>query len=154
MDTTRIPAKALVFGAIGLLVFLLILTFSGSAGTVNQGNKDAIPQPDDIVAVVGEENIYPIDLENQRKLYTGDTSVIPDAEGINAIAQDSVILQGGQADGLIRLDDSFYNSPNKNYITRLKQVAAIIRFEAFQGEPITISKELDQALWNSSPNEV
>lgn len=268
MDTSRIPAKALVLGAVGLLVFLLVLTFAitqsanqrrnqagvsptpvrsaadidrfnssngstgnaGSAGTMNQGDRQSVPQPDDIVAVVGEENIYRIDLENQRSLYAGDSSAIPDAEVLNTIAQDSVILQGGQADGLIKLDETFYNSPNKNYITRLKQVAtireavearsgnlkgsvisiwfandeppamgyeqakvfakdkitalheqvksgrltmdqaaqqikndtslaqidtaykvnAIIRFDSFQGEPITISKELDQALWKSA----
>ncbi len=272
MDTSRIPAKALVFGAIGLLVFLLVLTFAvtqatnqrknqaavsptpvrsdadidrfnnpngssgnaGSAGTMNQGDKESVPQPDDIVAIVGEETIYRIDLENQRSLYAGDSSAIPDAEVLNAIAQDSVILQGGQADGLIRLDETFYNSPNKNYITRLKQVStireavetrsgtlkgsvisiwfandeppalgyeqakvfarkkitalheqvrsgrltidqaaqqikndtslaqidaaykvnAIIRFDAFQGEPITISEELDRELWNSNVNDV
>jgi hypothetical protein len=272
MDTSRIPAKALVIGAIGLLIFLLVLTFainqavsqrkdqtavsptpvrtdadidrfnnpgnsngnSGSAGTVNQGNTQTVPQSDDVIAVVGEENIYRIDLENQRNLYAGDSSAIPDSEVLNAIAQDSVILQGGQADGLIKLDDTFYNSPNKNYITRLKQVTAIreavesrsgnlkgsvlsiwfandeppalgyeqakvfarekitalheqvksgritmdqaaqqikndtslaqidsaykvnaiIRFDAFQGEPITISKELDKALWNSNVNQV
>lgn len=72
-----------------------------------------------IIAKVGEENIYQKDLDaaltGLSKISTASQSAILKQQVFDQLIQDSVILQGGQADGLIKLDNTTFNSTNKDY---------------------------------------
>lgn len=71
---------------------------------------------------VGNENLYYADLSTELASYPN-----PDDESSKGILTqklitDSIILQGGQEDGLIELDESFYNNESKDYSKRIAMI--------------------------------
>ena len=77
------------------------------------------------IAKVGEEYLYESDLNYELTYYPAN-----DPEGARDILtlkmiEDSIILQGAQADGMIRLDPTIYNSKTKDYSKRIDAVAQL-----------------------------
>lgn len=77
------------------------------------------------LAQVGEEKIYQSDLDKETAVYPPLKNFDVMRFLLDKIATDSAILQGAQEDGLIKLDNSVFNSPNKDYYKRIKLVSQI-----------------------------
>lgn len=74
------------------------------------------------IAKVGDEYLYDADLNYELTYYPA-----ADPQGAREIVtakmiEDSVILQGAAADGMIRLDPTIYNSREKDYAKRIETV--------------------------------
>ncbi|MEK7376286.1 MAG: hypothetical protein AABZ57_03855, partial [Candidatus Margulisiibacteriota bacterium] len=98
---------------------------------------------DTIIAKVGEESIFQRDLDTEIEYYPKEASVDPKKTLLDKIIQDSVILQGAAAEGLITLDQSLYNSSGKDYLKRVQAVeeakkAVEGRADSVQGTVISI----------------
>lgn len=74
---------------------------------------------------IGDEVIYRKDLEYEIAHYPDELSSEIDALLKNKIATDSMILQAAAADGYLQLNDEIYNSPNKNYRSRIQTIASV-----------------------------
>lgn len=74
------------------------------------------------VAKVGQEIIYQSDLDTE--LTAQPSSFDPNIKALmlQKIASDSVILQGAREIALVKLDESVFNSKNKDYAKRIKLV--------------------------------
>ncbi len=79
---------------------------------------------DKVIAKVGEEVLYQKDLDIEDKNYPEIPSKTRKLL-VDKLVKDSVVLQAGQADGLVQLDASIYNSPDKDYKKRVAKVAEI-----------------------------
>lgn len=97
----------------------------GANGTSNTNGTGAAPTTADVVATVGKETIYTEDLDYQKSLYTGDATKIPKKDFVDQLVKDSVILQAGADAGFIKLDSSFFNGHDKNYLLRAKNIQDI-----------------------------
>lgn len=84
-------------------------------------------QPLELIAQVGDEKIYHIDLNTE--LAAQPENVAKDLKTKNRllgkIAADSIIIQQAVKDKIIDVDDSVYNSPNKDYQKRINLVGEI-----------------------------
>lgn len=88
--------------------------------------KPPISDPNNpIIAKVGEEYIYQNDLNREITSYPPIKNMDVKKFLLEKMASDSAILQGGQADGLIKLDSSTFNSPAKDYLKRIKLVQTV-----------------------------
>lgn len=123
-----------------ILIILVIVLLLGSgfyifnrfnSNSANQNNNQPqITQSDDnppapgVIAKVGEELIYQKDLDLE--LAISPPIGTPEERKkrlLDKIATDSALLQGAKAEGLItNLDADIYNSPNKDYLKRLKTI--------------------------------
>lgn len=86
-----------------------------------QTNKN---RPADAIIGVGNEFIYKQDIEYELK-YAPVNDVAQRKLLEKKLVQDSILLQGAEADKLITLDSSVYNSPNKDYAKRLKLIRTV-----------------------------
>lgn len=112
--------KKAFFGLIIVLVVITILAIGyylfvpkpnlpagkSPASTLKPENKPA----DQIIAKVGQESIYQQNLDNQIATYPAASQQKQVA--LEQLTTDSIILQAGAKDGLIKLDNRFYNSQN------------------------------------------
>jgi hypothetical protein len=78
-----------------------------------------------IVAKAGEENIYQKDLDIELLYYPMQKNAAAQKLLLEKIAKDSIILQSAQNEGLVKLDESVFNSPQKDYLKRMKLVADV-----------------------------
>lgn len=74
-----------------------------------------------LIAIVGEENIYQVDLDYELSYSPIKNDQAKDLL-IDKLILDSVALQSAQKEGLIVLDQSFYNHPIKDYKLRLAKI--------------------------------
>ncbi len=110
----RLIIILLVLGVIIVIAAPLIYYFrvssSASSRQTNPGDK--------IVAKVGQENIYQADLDHYAVALPGLNPADKKNYFLPTLVSQSIILQGGAADGLIKLDSSVFNSPTKDYAKR------------------------------------
>lgn len=94
---------------------------------------------------VGEETLYQSDLDFEKSAYP--TAVTADVEAAlsEKIQEDSIILQESAKKGLIVLDASIYNDPDKDYQKRLDQVA-VAKTGLFANE-LTAKQGEGVAIW-------
>lgn len=121
------PVGIILLGAVVFLLILFLLNYFNIIKTF-----DLLPKPPlsekpagRVIAKVGKELIYQSDLDVE----IANMIPIPDFDLpkylLNKIATDSAILQSAQAEGIISLDETVFNSPNKNYMTRVNLVVDI-----------------------------
>jgi hypothetical protein len=78
-----------------------------------------------VIAKVGEESLYQQDLNTELASYPhGDSSETRNLLQ-QKITKDSIILQEGQKEGLVQLDGTVFNSPNKDYKKRITLVSQL-----------------------------
>lgn len=91
-----------------------------------------------LIAKVGEENIYQRDLDIELLAYPKIKPLDQLKQFLlQKVASDSAILQGGKADGLITLDQTTFNSVNKDYAKRVKLIQDIKQKVAAQTNQIS-----------------
>lgn len=108
-------------------------------GTASVRLGQGPPEPG-VIAQVGEEYIYQDDLNYMIAFSRGDDN---ETELIDALIEDSIILQAAADEGLISLNDSVYGSESKDMRARIdltREVRDIYNEEAIalEGEIITI----------------
>lgn len=105
-------------------------TFSNENISQNPANtfQNNVPasQRTDGIARVGEEILYQKDLDTEVQ-YSPDTKGDKKKFLLDKMIKDSIILQAGQKEGLVRLDASIYNSPQKDYMKRIKAVSDVTK---------------------------
>lgn len=102
--------------------------FPSSNTNQNPAAQNTTPTPPavGVIAKVGDELIYQRELDIELSAYPPSLPIEQrKALLIQKIATDSAILQGAQADGLITLDPTIFNSPNVDYLKRLKTLDTI-----------------------------
>lgn len=107
---------------------------------------------DQKIARVGEEDIYRSDLNMELANYPTGNENETKAIILDKIATDSIILQAGRKEKLVTLDDTFFNSPNKDYRKRIDQVNTVKtaiekRADKIQGYVVSIW------FYNTEPGE-
>lgn len=124
-----IACGVIVIGAVVLLFRITQSKVSLPFLSSNVSPTNAILQanqnkPEGAIIKVGDEYIYKQDLEYEMKYAPGNDQ---DKQSLleKKLVQDSIILQGAQADGLLKLDGTIYNSPNKDYQKRIKTISEI-----------------------------
>ncbi len=78
-----------------------------------------------VLAKVGEENIYVRDLEHELESHPQKNDAGIKQKLMDKLILDSQIIQGGGADGIVALDSTIFNSPDKDYRKRIKQIEQI-----------------------------
>lgn len=120
-------------------------------------NKSVPQNPaEKIIAKAGEENIYQKDLDRliartpkDQQPLSSSASAERTKQLKNQLAQESVILQGAAADGLIKLDPAVFNSPSKDYQKREGLVKTAIT--AIDNQTDGVSGQVI-AVWFKSPS--
>lgn len=114
---------------VGLVVAVMIgyivqTTFFGkkTASPAMPTNLDSA-QAKDIIAKVGQENIYKSDLDFEMSAYPPQKGVDKEKLLVQKLVKDSIALQAGGKDGLITLDSTIFNSPQKDYTKRVQLLA-------------------------------
>lgn len=109
-------------------LILLGILIAGYYLIKNSSSKKAFSTSQDssgVIAKVGEENIYLKDIDHELENHPQkDLQGIRD-KLLDKIILDSIILQGGAADGIITLNSSFFNSPDKNYAERISSIEKV-----------------------------
>ena len=112
--------KLFLIGA-GVIVLILIalIVFLGRG----KDSSNTQTGTDKAVAKVGQETIYQSDLDKELAAYPN----VPDAQKIvlDKMIDDSITLQAGQKDNLIKLNSDIYNNSNKNYTARIDAVQKV-----------------------------
>lgn len=103
--------------------YFFILKYNNFPPKPSQTSKPQVTKG--VIAKVGDEFIYKKDLEIEVASYPPDKNIDIKKILIEKIATDSAILQGAQADKFITLDQTVYNSPNKDYFKRMKLIEQI-----------------------------
>lgn len=104
----------LIIGLVLLVLFsLFVLRRRNNISQVVPGN--------DVIAEVGREKIYQKDLDTELSYYPED----PEAKAVllQKMITDSVILQGASDENLIDLDQTVFNSLEKDYLKRIEMVS-------------------------------
>jgi hypothetical protein len=124
----------LTIGILGIGGVLLWYFASLNRNRIEPGTKQYADT--DIVMRVGHEDIYGKDLSYELAQYPPEGE---DKEQIvlQKIAADSVLLQGVREDGLMELDETFYNSLSKDYELRIAMVSQAKSLVELRGESIT-----------------
>lgn len=78
-----------------------------------------------VLEKVGTENIYNQSLNMEYSFYPLPRNPSNTKKFLQKIAKDSIILQGGAQDGLISLDDTFYNAISIDYLKRIQMVSKV-----------------------------
>ncbi|RJQ37338.1 hypothetical protein C4559_03790 [Candidatus Microgenomates bacterium] len=117
--------KMLIYAAIIIVILSVIaisfFLYSKTAKKPLQKPVTNVNQAN-VLAKVGEEFIYKKDLNTEIASYPDIKNFDKKAFLLKKIISDSIILQGTKADGLIALDSTVYNSPNKDYQKRIKLI--------------------------------
>lgn len=82
-------------------------------------------KPTDIIARVGNENIYQKDLDFELSVHPQKNEPKIRQVILNKMVTDSTILQGGEEDRDIVLDASIFNSSTKDYAKRIQAVTSV-----------------------------
>ncbi|KKS97655.1 MAG: hypothetical protein UV73_C0006G0009 [Candidatus Gottesmanbacteria bacterium GW2011_GWA2_43_14] len=90
--------------------------------------KSSVPDPDDpatVVATVGQERIFQKDLDSEISLYPPQYS--PDIRKIliDKISEDSTLLQKAAKEGDVVLDETVFDTVDKDYSKRLELVKEV-----------------------------
>lgn len=94
-------------------------------------NEDKILPPaggegNRVVMTVGEEKIYKKDLQYEMDHYPQSLlNASTETELKKKMQEDSIILQAARDEGLIKLDDSIFNSTTKSYENRVATVTSV-----------------------------
>jgi hypothetical protein len=81
--------------------------------------------PDSVIVTVGKEALYQKDYDFELTYHPEQSNASVRQTILAKMITDSVILQAGQTDGLIKLDDTVYNSVDKNYLKRIQAVEQV-----------------------------
>ncbi len=130
----------MLLGGIGAGIFIIMVIFlafkyfnvnslqevlypgsSQPSQSAKQNTSDIDPAI--IIAKVGAENIYQIDLDMEISGYPMQINEDIKKLLLQKVVKDSIILQAANAEKLIDLDESVFNSLQKDYIKRTKLVA-------------------------------
>lgn len=79
-------------------------------------------KPNEVIALVGKEKIYQSDLETEQRYSPLKVSSASAKILLEKIVEDSILLQGANADKLITLNKKVFNSPSKDYLKRAELV--------------------------------
>src|SRR5437016_3940350 len=90
-----------------------------------------------IIAKVGNEKIYQRDLNTELANYPPQKNIDRKRQLLQKIVKDSIILQAGEKDGLIKLDSSVFDSSTKDYLKRVKLVAEVQELVEHRKDHIT-----------------
>lgn len=104
------------------VISLQEIFYPGSSSTeqiIVNGNDNLLTK---IIAKVGVENIYQKDLDIELSYAPPQKNIDRSKELLKKIINDSVILQGAADDKFIVLDETFFNSVNKDYAKRIAKV--------------------------------
>jgi hypothetical protein len=118
-------------GIVILFVIILLISNFGKKfqlNTTHDQSSVATQNTDStnrILAKVGTENIYQHELHAEYADYPFAQSPKVTKLLLAKIAKDSIILQAGQAEGLVTLDANAFNSPNVDYGKRLQLVSKV-----------------------------
>ena len=124
--------KRLLFGLIAVIVFSIIATYGyyyltnknlfpkiSVPSLTSKPNSSNLPIPaDKIVAKVGLETLYQIDLDYYLSTFFSGQGYTPKDKALDKMIDDSIILQEGQKNGFINLTAQVFNTPNKNIASR------------------------------------
>lgn len=118
---TVVKPKAQIGNKTGTTPGTEITPFSGS----NNETPTASSSVDGAIMKVGNEYLYETDLNYELTYYPADNT--GEARDIleKKMIEDSIILQGAQADGLITLDSSIFNNRNKDYAKRIDTITQL-----------------------------
>lgn len=81
--------------------------------------------PQQPVVKVAEEQIFEKDILYQAASFPETAGVDQRAIALNRLIKESIILQGGAAENIIKLDPTFFNSLNKDLSKRAQNVKAV-----------------------------
>jgi hypothetical protein len=114
-----------------LLIAMLRYIFYGSyTSTKNfytkpQASSENNNPLDRVIVTVGKEKIFQKDYDIELFYYPDKNDPSVRKNLLQKLINDSIILQGGNRDGLIPLDKSIFNSPDKDYMKRIKVVEQV-----------------------------
>jgi hypothetical protein len=145
MPNLNIPKKYLLIilvALMSLLVFITVLLGNKTAKKTSsepetkntrKTTQNYQPQnptqftynpPDKIIARVGEENIYQKDLDAELDHYPTKDDAAKKLL-LNKIIEDSKLLQEAKKENLLPIDNTIYNSPEKDYMGRIGAISKI-----------------------------
>lgn len=106
-----------------------------------------------VLETVGSENIYNQALNMEYSYYPLPRNPKNTKIFLNKIATDSVILQGGAQDGLINLNNTFYNAASINYLKRMQMVTKVK--ESIESKENTINGSVIAIFfYNNKPGKI
>lgn len=128
----------ILIGIVALFVYLLYPSYFQSIF-----KSARLDSTSNVIAKVGQESIYQRDLDYELSVHPQKDDPAMRKTILEKIVSDSVILQGGKEDGFVTLDESVFNSPNKDYTKRVKLVDDIkahidLQAEHIEGSVISI----------------
>lgn len=97
-----------------------------------------------LVTKAGKEDLYKTDLDYYLSNYFSGQGYTARDKAVEMMIDDSLVLQEGQAQGLISLNDNVFNSPNKNIRQRsdlielVKQKIELKNIKSIDGEVVTM----------------
>lgn len=107
-------------------------------------------QSNDIIAKIGNENIYMTDLEAYAKYQQKSVDELEDIEkAVNDLVDISILLQAAESQGWIKLDNEFFNSPSKDIPMRGEKVKEIREMFETSGKRGTVVESVALWWWNS-----
>jgi hypothetical protein len=115
-----------------ILLLLVVIAIMGGTGIWYLSNKSlqvkeqeySTANDNEEIMTVGQETIYGRDLNYELSYYPQEGQERK-AIVLQKLANDSIILQGGQEERIISLDNSVYNSLEKDYGKRLEMVEVV-----------------------------
>ncbi len=114
----------LFIGVITSIIILLVTSFIVGQVQIERLRKVFGGSLEELVKV-GSETLYQEDYDYELSLHPQKND--PDIKRVllNKLITDSIILQSGQAQGLIKLDRSIFNSKKKDYVKRIASVKMV-----------------------------
>ncbi|NTV30877.1 hypothetical protein HGA91_02765 [candidate division WWE3 bacterium] len=106
-----------------VIILLVILGMVTRQMFIESGFK--LFESNKAIMKVGNETIYQSDYDYEKQYAPPLSSSELKTYIEDKLIKDSIILQGASDDQFILLKESFYNSPNKNYATRIQEVEKI-----------------------------
>ncbi len=158
--------KLLLLCIFVVIIFFLFITYLLPTNTKSKKNLQSIKtanqestssvstttylETSDAVEKIGNETIYKEELNSEYAAYPTSQSKAITKQLLAKIARDSIILQAGNAEKIIKLDSSVFNSPNVEYKKRIQLVNTVEK--TISAKTNTISGSFI-AIWfdNTSP---
>ena len=145
-------------GLSALIIFLLILNYFKLISLTTllptkSNTTTTIAPAKDIIAKVGSEYLYQKDLETE--LSYGPPNVTDEIKKqlTAKIIKDSIILQEAEKEGLVKLDNTVFNSPTKDYLKRIGLVASI-RKKIEDKRALTSGSVISLWFYNNQPASI
>jgi hypothetical protein len=82
---------------------------------------------DTVILSVGKEKIYQKDYDTELMYYPDKNNPAVRKMLLDKLVTESIILQAGKKEGIIPLDATVFNNPNKDYLKRIKFVEQVKR---------------------------